>query len=352
MRLFFKNLFKGFVNNIGIDLGTSNISVYLEGQGIIIREPSYISINIKTNKIVALGEESKKMLGRSPEHIKVFKPIEAGTISDYDIMEEYLIYIFEKINSINKKVVKSRVVFSVPVGISNVEIKSIKDALYIAGASEVILIDSPVLAGIGMGLPIEDPSAFMIIDLGGGGVNVAIISLLGNVSKKNLKISGEKIDNDIINFLKKEYSILIGSKTAEEIKIEIGSVLPNKNEKKILSVKGRDILSGLPKEIQLNEDDIREIIQINIVQVVDEIKKILENTPPEVLGDILKNGILLSGGMSSIDGLVEFFESELKVKIYLSPNPLTDVIIGCSYILKDLEKYKEIIIKDEICNTL
>jgi len=342
----FNNLLKRFSNDIGIDLGTTNTLVYLSGSGIVINEPSVVAVNTKTGKIVALGKEAKNMMGRTPEHINVIRPIIDGVISDYEVTEEFLSYLINKANNINKKFLGPRVVVGIPIGITDVEVRAVEDAATTAGAREVFIIEEPAAAAIGMGVSIHTPTGSLIVDIGGGTSDIAILSLSGIVKRKSLKIAGDKMNQDIIAYIKNKYKILIGEKTAEEIKIEIGSVLPDEDGMiREMSVKGRDLTTGLPKEIIVNEEDIRLAMYPSIAAIIDVTKELLEVSPPEVLSDILRDGIILTGGGALTRNISTLFEMQLKVKTIISPNPLTDVASGCGIVLHNLNKFDDLLIK-------
>lgn len=344
-----KKFLRRFSNDIGIDLGTTNTLVSLAGAGIVINEPSVVAINNKTNKIIALGTEAKNMMGRTPEHITIVRPIIDGVISDYEVTEEFLSYLISKANNLNKKFLGPRVVIGIPIGITDVEIRAVEDAAISAGAREVYIIEEPAAAAIGMGLSVHTPVGSMIVDIGGGTTDIAILSLSGIVKRKSLKIAGDKMNQDIMTYLKSQYKIIIGEKTAEEIKLEIGSALPDEDTSHYLreiSVKGRDLATGLPKEITVGEIDIREAMYASIASIVEAAKEILEVSPPEVLGDIIKSGIILTGGGALIRNIEKLFEIQLKVKTIVSPNALVDVATGCGFVLTEIEKYRELVIKN------
>lgn len=343
----FRKYFSKFSNDIGIDLGTTNTLVSLAGEGIVINEPSVVAINNKTNKIVALGTEAKNMMGRTPEHINIVRPIIDGVISDYEVTEEFLSYLINKANSLNKKFLRPRVVIGIPIGVTDVEIRAVEDAAEAAGAGEVYIVEEPAAAAIGMGISVDTPKGSIIVDIGGGTTDIAILSLSGIVRRKSLKIAGDKMNQDIITYIKNHYKMMIGEKTTEEVKIEIGSALPDEyGAIKEISVKGRDLVTGLPKEIMINETDIREAISPSLFQIIEAVKEILEVTPPEVLGDILRDGIILTGGGALIKNIDKLFEAELQVYTHISDNPLTDVARGAERILVNMEKHNEFIIKD------
>ena len=338
----FNKFYKLFSNDIGIDLGTANTLVYLKGHGIVINEPSVVAVNIKTNQILAVGSQAKEMLGRTPGHIKAVRPLVDGVISDFEVTEEMLSYLINKANKISKKVIRPRVLVGVPSGTTNVETRAVYDAARSAGAREVHLVEEPMAAAIGIRMPVKDPVGSMIIDIGGGTTDVAVISLGGIVKSKNLKIAGDKLNNDIITYMRDEFKILIGEKTAEAVKIAIGTVMSGKYME--TEVRGRDLLTGLPREVVVTDSDIREAISLSIKGLVEGVKDLLETTPPEILSDIMHNGIMLSGGGALIGGLDQLLQSVLKIPVYVVDDPLSAVARGTGIILDDLDFYKEVLV--------
>lgn len=332
-------------NDIGIDLGTSNVLVYLKGHGIVINEPSVVALNVKTNQILAVGAQAKEMLGRTPGHIKAIRPLVDGVISDFEVTEEMLSYFINKADKISKKLARPRVLVGVPSGTTNVETRAVYDAARSAGAREVFLVEEPMAAAIGIRLPIQDPVGSMVIDIGGGTTDVAVISLGGIVKSKNLKIAGDRLNNDIISYMRDEFKILIGEKTAEQVKIAIGSVIPG--EYMETEVRGRDLLTGLPREVVVTDSDIREAIGASIKGLVEGVKDLLETTPPEILSDIMKRGITLSGGGALILGLDRLLSSVLKIPVYAVDDPLSAVARGTGVILDDLVSYKDVLIGNQ-----
>lgn len=332
-------------NDIGIDLGTSNTLVYLKGHGVVINEPSVVAVNVKTNQILAVGIKAKEMLGRTPGHIKAIRPLVDGVISDFEITEEMLSYLINKANNISKKLARPRVVVGVPSGTTNVESRAVYDAAHSAGAREVYLVEEPMAAAIGIRLPIKEPVGSMIIDIGGGTTDIAVISLGGIVKSRNLKIAGDRLNNDIITYMRDEFKILVGERTAEMIKIAIGSVTPE--EYRELEVHGRDLLTGLPRRVVITDSDIREAITPSIRELVDGIKDMLETTPPEILADIMQTGITLSGGGALIRGLDQLLQKVLKIPVYVVEDPLSAVARGTGVILDDIDFYKDVLIGDQ-----
>jgi rod shape-determining protein MreB len=341
----FDKLYKLISNDIGIDLGTSNTLVYLKGHGIVINEPSVVAINVKTNQILAVGAQAKEMLGRTPGHIKAIRPLVDGVISDFEITEEMLSYLINKADKISKKIARPRVVVGVPSGTTNVETRAVYDAARSAGAREVFLVEEPMAAAIGIRMPIKDPVGSMIIDIGGGTTDIAVISLGGIVKSKNLKIAGDRLNTDIISYMRDEFKILIGERTAEMIKITIGGAIPG--EYMETEVHGRDLLTGLPREVVVTDSDIREALSSSIKGLTEGIKDMLESIPPEILSDIMHRGITLSGGGALLQGLGELLQNVLKIPVYVVEDPLSSVARGTGIILDDLEFYKDIIIGNQ-----
>ena len=341
----FNKLYQMFSNDIGIDLGTANTLVYLKGQGIVINEPSVVAVNQKTGQIVAVGAEAKQMLGRTPGHIKAIRPLVDGVISDYEVTEEMLAYLIGKAEKISKKFFRPRVVIGVPSGITNVETRAVYDAAKSAGAREVYIIEEPMAAAIGIRLPIKDPVGSMVIDIGGGTTDIAIISLGGIVRSKNLKVAGDRLNTDIISYLKDEFKLLIGEKTAETIKIAIGSV--SEGTFMEAEVRGRDLVTGLPREVIVTDSDIREAFAASISTLVDSVKEVLENTPPEILSDVMNRGIVLSGGGALLSGLDALLQNVLKIPIYVAEDPLTAVARGAGIVLDDIKEYRDILINTQ-----
>lgn len=339
----FYNLFSG---NIGIDLGTTNTLVYVPNKGVIINEPSVVAVNTKTGQVVAVGEEAKRMIGRTPGHIEAIKPLVDGVISDFEVTEEMINYLINKVQKDNKNYFGPKVVVGVPSEVTNVESRAVRDATLNAGAREVHIVEESMAAAIGIKLPISDPVGNMIIDIGGGTTDIAVISLGGIVRSKNLKIAGDKFNDDIINYVRNEFKILIGEKTSEDVKIAIGNVLPGKNTEET-TIRGRDLVTGLPREVIVTDADIREAISHSVVSIVEGAKEVLESTPPEILSDIMKRGIYLVGGSALLKGLPEILNQELEIPIYVANEPLTAVARGTGIILENLEKFQDILVERE-----
>lgn len=339
-------LFKIFSRDIGIDLGTANTLVYVRGRGIIINEPSIVAINKKTGQVLSVGEAAKKMVGRTPSHIVAIKPLIDGVISDFEVTEQMLRYFFNKVHKDSYSfLVRPRVVIGIPSGVTEVERRAVEDAAKNAGAREVYLVEEPMAAAIGARLPISESIGNMIVDIGGGTTDVAVISLGGIVVSRNLRIAGEKMNEDIIQYARDEFQILLGEKTAEEVKILIGSVLPLKEEI-TATVRGRDLISGLPKEILISDSEVREAIMPSVNAIISEIRSVVEETPPELISDLMTRGIFLAGGGSLLRGLPEKVSEATGITARLAEDPLTAVVRGCGIILEDVESLREILINN------
>jgi rod shape-determining protein MreB len=341
----FKKFYQMFSNDIGIDLGTANTLVYLKGHGIVINEPSVVVVNQKTGQIIAVGAEAKQMLGRTPGHIRAVRPIVDGVISDFEVTEEMISYLINKTEKISKKFIRPRVIVGVPTGITNVEIRAVEDAARSAGAREVYIIEEPMSAAIGIRLPIKEAVGSVIVDIGGGTTDIAVISLSGVVCSKNLKIAGDLLNNNIVNYMKDEFKLLIGERTAENIKIAIGSVIDGSPME--AEVRGRDLVTGLPRQVIVTDSDIREAIMPSVLSLVDGIKEVLETTPPELLSDIIHRGLILSGGGSLIRGLDTLLQNTLKIPVYVAEDPLTAVARGTGIVLDEFESFKEVLLNTD-----
>lgn len=336
-----------FSSDIGIDLGTASTLVYLRGQGIVLIEPSIVAINQKTGRVVAVGTDASQMIGRTPAHITAIKPLVNGVISNFEVAEEMLAYFINKVKKMsNQKIFRPRVVIGVPSGITNVERRAVRDAVRNAGAGKVYILEEPMAAALGIKLPVHDPIGSMIIDVGGGTTDIAVISLGGIVRAKNLQIAGEKLNQDIIAYVRDEFKILLGERTAEDVKVAIGSVFKT-DEPMEATIRGRDLITGLPREVVVTDSDIREAIIPSIIYLVDSIKEVLESTPPEVVSDIMHRGIVLVGAGSMITGLPTLLEQELQIPIHLVEEPHTAVVRGTGVILENPDLYTDILFDNE-----
>jgi rod shape-determining protein MreB len=345
MKEFKEKIYKYLSNDIGIDLGTANTLVYLKGHGIVVTEPSVVAVNQKTGRVVAVGTVAKDMLGRTPPHIVAVRPLVDGVISDFEVTEEMIAYLVKKAEQYSPKILGPRVVVGVPSGVTNVEIRAVRDATRNAGAREVYIVEEPMAGAIGIRLPIHEPVGSMIIDIGGGTTDIAIISLGGIVRSKNLKVAGDKLNNDIISYIRNEFKILIGEKTAEHIKITVGAVV--EKEPLETTIRGRDLITGLPREVVITDSDIREAISSSIDTLVQTSREILETTPPEILADVMHRGVHLVGGGALIKGLDILLTNALKLPVYIAEDPLTAIARGTGIILEDLDKFKDVLIQNE-----
>jgi len=335
--------FSHFFQDIAIDLGTSKTLVYVRGRGIVIYEPSVVSINQRTGQVLAIGDEAKKMIGRTPAHIVATRPLINGVISDFEVTEQMLRYFIEKVRQ--KKFVfklRQRVIIGVPCEVTEVEKKSVRDAALSAGASEVYLIEQPMAAAIGARLVVQEAGGNFIVDIGGGTTQVVVISLGGVVLSKSLRVAGDKLNEDIIHFAQEEYKLLIGERTAEEIKIGIGSAFPMKGKKE-MPMRGRNLVTGLPEEILVSENSIAQAMSKSIRQIINTIKTAVEETPPELLADIMKNGITLVGGGSLLNGLDILITKETKMPAHIVEDPVTAVARGAGLVLENLDELREVL---------
>ncbi len=338
------NLLSFLGDDIAIDLGTANSAVYLRGKGIIIQEPSVVAVNQKTGQILAVGKEAEKMVGKTPSHIVAVRPLRSGVISDFESTEQMLRYFIKK--AVRKKFIGPRVIVGVPFGVTEVEKKAVLDAAKSAGAREVYLIEEPMASAIGAGIAVQEPEGNFIVDIGGGTTEMAVISLGGIVVGKSLRVAGDRMNEDIIRYIQEEYKILIGERMAERIKIEIGSAFPQR-EKREIKVRGRNLVTGLPEEITVFDDEIRKALEKTVKIIIDEIKAVLEETPPELIGDIIKNGIYLAGGGSQLRGLPQLIKKETKIKANLLDDPMTAVVRGAGMVLENLDELEEVLLETE-----
>lgn len=340
-------LFGLFSKDVGIDLGTATTLVYVRGVGIIINEPSVVAINQKTGQVVAVGSEAKKMVGRTPAYISAVRPLREGVISDFEVTEEMIRYFIQKVHRETFSLFpRPRVVIGIPSGVTEVERKAVEDAAQNAGAREVYLVEEPMAAAIGIRLPVQEAVGSMIVDIGGGTTDIAVISLGGIVVSKNLRIAGDRLNEDIIRFARDEYKLLLGERTAEEIKISIGSAYDLK-EPLETTMRGRDLATGLPKEIVVDDSEIRRAMRHSINTIVGSIKAAIEATPPELVADIMTNGIILAGGGALVRGLDKLIEAETKIAVRVAEDPITAVVRGAGVILEDIDALRNVLVSGE-----
>lgn len=335
---YFWNLFS---NDLAIDLGTANTLVNIRGEGIVLREPSVVALNSQTNEVQAVGMEAKQMLGRAPGSIIAIRPMKDGVIAHFEVTEKMIRHFIQKAHNNRKTLVRPRVVIAVPSGITQVEKRAVRDSAESAGAREVFLIDEPMAAAIGVGLPVQEPTGNMIIDIGGGTTEVAIISMSGIVYSKSIRIAGDEMDEAIVNYIKRKYNLLIGERTAEEVKISIGSAYPMEKPM-TMEVKGRDLVAGIPKTLEVSDEEIREALTETFGTIVEAVKIALERTPPELAADIVDKGVVVAGGGSLIKGLDTLLREATGLPITLADDPLSAVALGAGEVLKDAKLLKKV----------
>lgn len=342
-----KTITKKFAADVGIDLGTANTLVYLKGKGVIVSEPTVIAVNTKSKQVIAVGKPASKMEGRTPKHIETVKPLANGVISDFDAAQEFLSYfIYRAEVESGKKLIQPRVVIGAPSGITNVERRAIRKAAQNAGAREVVVMEEPLLAGIGVRLPIHDPVGSLVIDMGGGTTDIAVISLGGIYHSRHTTIAGDKLNTDIINYIRDEFRVLIGNKTAEDLKKAVASVVELEEPLEKV-IQGRDLISGLPRELTITDSDIYQAIKNSVRLLIREINSVLEITPPELISDLARRGIVLTGGGALLRGLPDLLEKELKMKVNVPDEPLLSVIHGTAVVLEDIEPFRASLIHDD-----
>ncbi len=340
----FNNLLGKLSHDLGIDLGTKNTLVYVEGKGIVINEPSVVAINKRTNEILEVGEAARKMVGKTPGHIEAIKPLVEGIISDFEVTEKMLKYFINKVHKDNFTLIsRPRVVIGIPMELTEVEKKAVEDAAKSAGARKVYLIEEAMAAAIGARLPVTEATATMIVDIGGGTTEIAVISLGGVVTWKSLKAAGNEFDNNIIEYIREEFNILIGEQLAESIKIAVGSAVPLETPQEI-EVRGRDLITGLPKALMASDKQIREAINRTVIKIIDNIKTILETTPPELVSDIYERGLFLSGGGALLRGLDQAISTATKIPVKIVDDPLTCVARGTGILLSNEELLAKVIL--------
>jgi len=333
-----------FSKDIGIDLGTANTLVYVKDHGIVVNEPSVVAINTRTDSLLAVGEDAKRMLGKTPPHIVALHPLSAGVISDFEVTEKMMKYFFDKIHKqAFSFLARPRVIIGIPLGVTEVERKAVKDAALSAGASEVYLIEEPIAAAVGARMPIQEAIANMIVDIGGGTTDIAVISLNGVVTSRSLKAAGKDMNAQIIVYARDNFNLLLGEGMAEDVKIKVGSAYPQEN---ILEtyMRGRDLVTGLPREVVVDDTQIRDALKRNISQIVEGVKIVIEETPPELVSEIYQRGILLTGGGAALRGLDRLIHDQTQVPVRVADDPLTTVVRGSGIILEDLDNWQEILL--------
>jgi len=337
----FEGAFQYLGRDMAVDLGTANTLVYVRGRGIVLNEPSVVAINQKTGHILAVGAEAKRMVGRTPGHISAIRPLKDGVIADFDVTEKMIRYFIHKVH--RRRWAKPRVVICVPSGITGVEQRAVEEAGYQAGARKVHIIEEPMAAAIGAGLPVHEPTGNMVVDIGGGTTEVAVISLGGIVTSLSIRTGGDELDDAVVQYIKKEYSLMVGERTSEEIKLAIGSAFPLPQEDQA-EIRGRDLVTGLPKTIIISAEEVRKAIEEPVSQICDAVKNTLDRTPPELAADIMDRGIVLTGGGALLRGLDERLKHETGMPIHASESPLHAVALGAGRCLEEIESLKNVLI--------
>lgn len=332
--------FFGISKDMGIDLGTANTLVFVKGKGIILREPSVVAVNTNTKSVLAVGKEAKQMIGRTPGNIVAIRPLKDGVIADFDVTESMLKRFIAKVTS-KSSFASPRIIVCFPSGVTEVEKRAIDEATKRAGAREVQLMEEPMAAAIGAGLPVEEPKGSMVVDIGGGTTEVAVISLGGIVTSISLRIAGDELDQAIINHIKKEYNLMIGERTAENVKLQLGSAYPTEGEEEVMEIKGRDLVTGLPKNIEITETEVRSALKEPVASIVDAIKLTLEKTPPELASDIMDKGIMLTGGGALLRGIDNLIYNETHMPVHIAEAPLDCVALGAGKALEHFDKLSQ-----------
>jgi rod shape-determining protein MreB len=333
---------RAFSRDLAIDLGTANTLVFVRGEGVVLREPSIVAIDETDRSVIAVGTEAKAMLGRTPPHIRVVQPLKDGVIADFEITERMLSYLIAKTQRWLRTVLKPRVVIGVPSGITQVERRAVRDSAQHAGAHDVFLVEEPVAAAIGAGLPVQDPGGNLIVDVGGGTTEVAVISLAGVIFCTSVRVAGDEMDEAILQHVRKHYNLLIGERQAEELKIALGSACPDESEPRSMEVKGRDLADGIPKTIVLGEEEVREALRECVMTIIETVRTCLERTPPELAADIVDSGVVLSGGGALLRGLDRLLSQETRLPVKIAADPTSCVVLGLGRALDELDLLKRV----------
>jgi rod shape-determining protein MreB len=342
----FDALFGLFSRDIGIDLGTANTLVHVRNRGIVISEPSVVAIEARTKKVLAIGAEAKRMVGRTPANIIAVRPLRDGVISDFDVTEQMIKYFVHKVHDRVGLIPRPRMLLGIPSGVTEVEKRAVRDAAMNAGARWARLIEEPMAAAIGAGLPVGEPSGSLIVDIGGGTTEVAVISLGGIVVSRSIRIGGDEMDQDIVAYARREYNLLLGERTAEDIKIAVGSAYPGEYDEQHVTLRGRDLLTGLPRAVEIGADQVREAIEGSVQQIVDTIRDTIEETPPELVADIMDQGIVLAGGGALLQGLDRRVAEATQMPVHVADDPLTCVVRGTGKVLEELDTMERTLVAE------
>jgi rod shape-determining protein MreB and related proteins len=335
-------------HDVGIDLGTANTLVTVRHRGIVISEPSVVALDTRSKRVLAIGAEAKRMVGRTPANIVAIRPLRDGVISDFDVTEQMIRYFIQKVHDRYARIPRPRVLVGIPSGVTEVEKRAVRDATINAGARWARLIEEPMAAAIGAGLPVSEPSGSLIVDIGGGTTEVAVISLGGIVVSRSIRIGGDEMDTDIVSFARREYNLLMGERTAEEIKIAVGSAHPDdKGGERTVTFRGRDLLTGLPRSVEVGGEQIREALEPSVAQIIDAIKETIEETPPELVADIMDQGIVLAGGGALLVGLDKRVAEATQMPVHVADDPLTCVVRGTGRVLEDLDTLERVLVSEQ-----
>jgi rod shape-determining protein MreB and related proteins len=335
-----------FSRDIGIDLGTANTLVHVRDRGIVISEPSVVAIETRSRRVLAIGAEAKRMVGRTPANIVAVRPLRDGVISDFDVTEQMIKYFVHRVHDRVGLIPRPRMLLGIPSGVTEVEKRAVRDAAFNAGARWARLIEEPMAAAIGAGLPVAEPSGSLIVDVGGGTTEVAVISLGGIVISRSIRVGGDEMDQDIVSFARREFNLLVGERTAEDIKIAIGSAHPGEFDERQVTLRGRDLLTGLPRSVEISADQIREAIEPSVQQIVDTIKDTIEETPPELVADIMDQGIVLAGGGALLQGLDRRVADATQMPVHVAEDPLTCVVRGTGKVLEELDSMERTLVAE------
>jgi rod shape-determining protein MreB len=333
-------------HDVGIDLGTANTLVTVRNRGIVISEPSVVAMDTRSKRVLAIGAEAKRMVGRTPANIVAIRPLRDGVISDFDVTEQMIRYFINKVHDRYARIPRPRVLVGIPSGVTEVEKRAVRDATINAGARWARLIEEPMAAAIGAGLPVSEPSGSLIVDIGGGTTEVAVISLGGIVVSRSVRIGGDEMDTDIVSFARREYNLLMGERTAEEIKIAVGSAHPLPQSRTV-TFRGRDLLTGLPRSVEVSSEQIREALEPSILAIIDAIKETIEETPPELVADIMDQGIVLAGGGALLAGLDKRVAEATQMPVHIADDPLTCVVRGTGRVLEDLDTLERVLVSEQ-----
>jgi rod shape-determining protein MreB and related proteins len=334
-------------HDVGIDLGTANTLVTVRNRGIVISEPSVVAMDTRSKRVLAIGAEAKRMVGRTPANIVAIRPLRDGVISDFDVTEQMIRYFINKVHDRYARIPRPRVLVGIPSGVTEVEKRAVRDATINAGARWARLIEEPMAAAIGAGLPVSEPSGSLIVDIGGGTTEVAVVSLGGIVVSRSVRIGGDEMDTDIVSFARREYNLLMGERTAEEIKIAVGSAYPDEKADRTVTFRGRDLLTGLPRSVEVGGDQIREALEPSIAQIIDAIKETIEETPPELVADIMDQGIVIAGGGALLAGLDRRVAEATQMPVHIADDPLTCVVRGTGRVLEELDQLERVLVSEQ-----